>query len=97
MIILAITNWFVLFSKLNIEIKLAVIAVTILGSHIINFIPDVKYAFDFDTCIDMNYCAEGLEINTKHGLMKVNKENCLKYNYEWNEQRKYCYIEYKDD
>ncbi len=29
-----------------------------------------------DYCLDNNICEEGLEINTEHGLLKINKENC---------------------
>lgn len=92
LIILAIANWVILFSRLKVEIKLILVAVTILFNHSVNFFPEVKYAFDYDTCLDMNYCAEGLEINTNQGKMKINKENCLKHGYKWNDKKKYCII-----
>ena len=43
-----------------------------------------------DVCLDSGLCAKDLEVNTEYGLIKINKENCLKYNWKWNEKRKYC-------
>ena len=45
---------------------------------------------DKDTCLDSSFCKEGLEINTEYGLVKINKENCLKYNWIWNDKKKSC-------
>ena len=45
---------------------------------------------DKDSCLDTSICKEGLEINTEYGLIKVNKENCLKYNWKWDDKSKYC-------
>ena len=33
-----------------------------------------------DVCLDSGLCTENLEVNTEYGLIKINKENCLKYN-----------------
>ena len=43
-----------------------------------------------DYCLDNNICEEGLEINTEHGLLKINKENCEKYGYKWYTEKKMC-------
>ena len=43
-----------------------------------------------DVCLDSGLCAENLKVNTEYGLIKINKENCLKYNWKWNEKKKYC-------
>ena len=43
-----------------------------------------------DVCLDSGLCAENLEINTEYGLIKINKENCLKYNWKWDEKKKHC-------
>ncbi|HIS36782.1 TPA: hypothetical protein IAC10_09175 [Candidatus Scatousia excrementigallinarum] len=56
LIILAISNWFVLFSKLKIEIKLALIIITILFGYTANIIPDVKHAFRVERCLDNGIC-----------------------------------------
>lgn len=90
LIVLAILCWGILFSKFNRIIKTSVIIAVILFNCSAKIVPDVKYAFDFETCFDIGVCREGLEIKTRHGLMKVNKENCLKYNYVWNDKKKYC-------
>ena len=45
-----------------------------------------------DVCLDSGFCAENLEVNTVHGLIKINKENCLKYNWKWDEKKKHCNI-----
>ena len=46
--------------------------------------------FDKDVCLDSSVCKEGLEINTEYGLVKINKENCLKYNWVWDNEKKSC-------
>lgn len=55
-------------------------------------IPAVKKAFDIDICLDTGLCAQGLEINTQNGLIKINEENCLKYSWKWNAKNNYCKI-----
>ncbi len=43
-----------------------------------------------DFSFDMDIYPEGYEINTEYGLIKINKENCLKYNWKWLEKDKMC-------
>lgn len=45
---------------------------------------------DKDICLDTSLCKEGLEVNTEYGLIKINKENCIKYNWKWIENSKMC-------
>ena len=52
---------------------------------------------ELNTCGDMNICKEGKEMWTEHGLILVNKENCLKYNWEWYEETKKCNMRYKPE
>ncbi|OGI00478.1 MAG: hypothetical protein A2Y25_12065 [Candidatus Melainabacteria bacterium GWF2_37_15] len=47
---------------------------------------------DKDYCLDTGRCTEGLEINTEHGRIIINKENCLKYKWKWDEKRRDCNI-----
>lgn len=48
-----------------------------------------------DYCIEDGDCKEGRVINTKkYGSVTINKENCLKYNWEWYEKQKYCKVLY---
>ena len=49
------------------------------------------YFFDEkDFCLDTGICKEGLELNTEYGLIQINKENCLKYGWGWEEGSGYC-------
>ncbi len=43
-----------------------------------------------DSCLDIGICSEGLEINTEYGKIKVNEENCLKYYWIWNKDKRWC-------
>lgn len=45
---------------------------------------------DKDFCLDTGICKAGLEINTEYGLIKINKENCIKYNWNWLEESQKC-------
>lgn len=49
-----------------------------------------------DYCIEDGDCKEGREINTKHGLITINKEKCIKYGWEWNDKRRECKIKTED-
>lgn len=51
---------------------------------------EIKKFINTDVCLDSGLCAENLEINTEYGLIKINKENCLKYNWKWDEKKKHC-------
>lgn len=93
LVILAISSWIIMFSKRKIEIKLALIITVILFNFSEHIIPDVKYAYDYETCLDMSVCAEGLEVKTPHGKIKINEETCLQYDYSWDHIRKTCTIE----
>ena len=53
-------------------------------------IPSINRVFDKDYCLDSAICAEGLELNTEYGLIKINKENCLKYHWKWDDKSRYC-------
>lgn len=92
LIIFAVAAWSVLFSQQKPGLKLAVVIIIILFNYCVDLFPEVRYAFDLDNCLDMGICAEGLEVKTEHGLIKINKESCLKYGFEWNEKKLYCYL-----
>lgn len=48
-----------------------------------------------DYCIEDGDCKEGRIVNTeKYGKVLINKENCLKYNWEWYKKQKYCKVTY---
>ena len=56
----------------------------------------VVYKSEKDFCLDTGICKKGLEINTEHGLIEINKENCEKYGWEWREKGKVCNMRDKD-
>ena len=45
---------------------------------------------DKDFCLDSGICTKGQVVKTKYGKIEITKENCQKYNWTWNEERKYC-------
>ncbi len=59
---------------------------------IFNNIPIFNNIFDKDFCLDNSICREGLKVNTKYGIIKINEENCLKYNWNWDKKSKICTI-----
>ncbi len=70
---------------------LSIILFVFLTSKIFTFI----YSYltdDKDACLDIGICKEGLQLNTEHGLITINKETCLKYNWEWRDDWKDCHI-----
>ena len=73
---------------------LIVVLIITLGSVINLFLAEYWFN-DKDFCLDTGVCTEGLELNTEHGRIKINKENCLKYNYKWNDERKTCNLNEK--
>lgn len=55
----------------------------------------VGYSADkIDYCIEDGDCEEGRIINTPDGNITINKEICLKYKWKWNEQLKFCKVDY---
>jgi len=82
-IILIILNIFNKIPKLNLFL-------IIIFWIIINRLPFINKVFYKDTCLDSSICKEGLEVNTEYGLIKINKNNCLKYGWIWDEKIKSC-------
>lgn len=76
--------------------KHIVIKIILIASGLLLMIPVSMFLFylfdDKDSCLDIGICAQGLEINTQYGLVLINKENCLKYNWKWDEKTKSCNI-----
>ena len=48
------------------------------------------YNSDLDFCLDTGICKEGIEINTEYGKVKINKSNCIKYNWQWDNKNETC-------
>jgi len=58
----------------------------------------ILYSFVFhndkqDFCLDTGVCAENLEINTEYGKITVNKDNCIKHNWIWDDENKTCKVD----
>ena len=62
----------------------------ILGFLFFSGINYYKSFSEIDFCLDTGICVENLELNTEIGKIIINKENCLKYNWEWNEEKRFC-------
>lgn len=64
----------------------------IIGILFLGTILGVLFIFkdDKDFCLDSGICTQGQLINTEYGTTEINKQNCLKYNWVWNEEQKYC-------
>jgi len=78
--------WLIAFKKTkrNTKIIYAVICFIWLVSP--RILPSVMRQFDFDTCVDIGICAEGLRF--ANGVM--NKEYCLKEGKKWDDEEKMC-------
>lgn len=88
-----LTNWAIwkkgCLRKALVSILLLVIF-AIVAIRMMNYL-----GIESDYCIEDGDCEEGRIINTeKYGKVKINKENCLKYNWEWYEKQKYCKVLY---
>lgn len=70
---------------LIIIILIMLLAVIILFGFYQSYIKDDK-----EFCLDTGRCVEGLEINTEYGRIKINKENCVKYGWQWDDEKKWC-------
>lgn len=78
--------WLIAFikTKRNIKILYAVIFFIWLFSP--RILPSVMRQFDYDTCVDIGICAEGVRF--VDGVM--NKEYCLKKCKKWDDKEKMC-------
>ncbi len=83
-------NWAIwqkgILKKIFMLIVLFVIAISA-TIYLMNYM-----GLESDYCIEDGDCVEGHEINTRQGTITINKENCLKYDWKWDEKRKMCKI-----
>lgn len=89
-IFMIFATWAIFFVNNNNVYKFLYLCLFVLFMNIQNIFPSVDNAFKVDLCFDNGYCYEGLKITTQHGTVIINKENCIKYGWEWNEKRKMC-------
>ena len=69
-------------------LKFIVLLILIIYAICISIAASIR--FDKDVCLDSSICKAGLEINNEYGLIKVNKENSLKYKWFWDDKKKSC-------
>jgi|GEM_PF-3176817 len=85
--------WVVTIKKTSPYFKLSFALALFLYFYLLfNPLPSVKKVHDTYFCLDSGgaYCAEGVKTKIDEDLVEINKENCLKYNREWDDDRKWC-------
>lgn len=78
--------WVIAFIKTKRNIKIIYAVIFFIWLFSPRILPSVMRQFDFDTCVDIGICAEGLRFSD--GIM--NKEYCVKKGKKWDDKRKVC-------
>lgn len=84
--------WLLLFLKINTLVKLMIYIIFIGYLFLFNTNPYIIEVYEYNTCIDTGICKDGIQTKIDGVLMKVNKENCLKYHKEWYDSINSCNI-----
>ncbi len=85
------TNWAIWKKGCLRKILMVVVLFIICTVFVIKMMHHLGIESDY--CIEDGDCEEGRVINTqKYGSVTINKENCIKYNWEWYDKQKYCKI-----
>ena len=56
------------------------------------YLPEIQKEFDIQDSLDNSNYTEGAKVNSQQGTITINKENCLKYDWKWDEKRKICKV-----
>lgn len=94
--LLIVGFWMLLFVRIHLAAKCFIF--TLLLCIQLNYIelstkiPTVNRIIDEYTCLDTRICKEGIQVNTQHGILNINKQNCLKHDWIWDENLKSCKI-----
>ncbi len=86
----ALTAFFYMFLDLKLHNTVIFIIIIVIYMFMLDYLPDVKYNMDLDTCLDNGICAENLEVNTEYGKIIINSQTCIKYGWSWNEEKMFC-------
>lgn len=78
--------WLLAFIKTKRNIKIIYTVAFFIWLFSPKILPSVMRQFDYDTCIDIGICAEGLRFS--NGVM--NEGYCLKEGKKWDDKRKVC-------
>lgn len=95
---LIVSFWALIFVKIKTPVKI-LIFLLLLGIQlnylkIAILLPSVNKIFKMELCVDMGICPEGIKMKNDEGvLFEINKGNCIKYGYEWDEQNRNCDME----
>ena len=88
--LVALTAFFYMFLDLKLHNTVIFIIIIVIYMFMLDYLPDVKYNMDLDTCLDNGICAENLEVNTEYGKIIINAQTCIKYGWSWNEEKMFC-------
>lgn len=78
--------WLISFIKMQRNTKIVYATIFLIWFISPRILPSVTRQFDYDTCVDIGFCAEGLRFSD--GVM--NKEYCLKKGKKWDDKEKMC-------
>lgn len=78
--------WLIAFIKTKKNTKIIYAVIFFIWLFSPRILPSVMRQFDFDTCVDIGICAEGVRFSD--GVM--NKEYCLKEGQKWDDEEKMC-------
>lgn len=78
--------WLIAFIKTKRNIKIIYSVVFFIWLFSPRILPSVMRQFDYDTCVDIGICSEGLRF--ADGVM--NKEYCLEKGKKWDDKEKVC-------
>ncbi len=60
------------------------------------FLPtSIKKVSSYQLCYDDSYCPEDTKVYVDHKVVMINKKNCIKHGWVWNEKGKYADLESK--
>lgn len=95
---LVIGLWSLIFVKIKPVFKflifLLLLSIQVNYLKLAILLPSVNKIFDMELCIDMGICPEGIKMKNEKGILfQINKENCIKYGYKWDEQNRSCDME----
>ncbi|MCI5824714.1 MAG: hypothetical protein MRZ90_07215 [Candidatus Gastranaerophilales bacterium] len=54
--------------------------------------PEIQKEFDIQDSLDNSTYTEGAKVNSQQGTITINKENFLKYGWDWDEKRRICKV-----
>lgn len=78
-------------NKKDKSILIVICVILMLFILILSFCFNLYLKDDKDFCLDTGICVEGIKTRNKEGILfEVTKENCIKYGYKWNIDKKEC-------